>query len=193
MHLTVLILAYVIMLGVCIAGSVTDLRTHRIPNKLTGFAMLGGLAFWLVAGLVLGRGLAGTDGSASGTLVASVFGLLCGLIPFGILVSLGGLGGGDMKLMGAIGAWSASGVVVLSTTIYALIAAGLIAIVLMIKHKRVKLTLARLVGLAFTKGRSDPMGDDPDAPKVPFAVAAALGAAIAGAEHMLGLWPPLLW
>lgn len=193
MHQPAVILAYLAVLGVCIAASVTDLRTHRIPNKLTGLAMLTALAYWLVAGLVGGKGLVGEPGGFDGTLAESFVGLLCGLIPFGILVTIGGLGGGDMKLMAAIGAWSARWEVVLGTTIYALLIGALIAVVLMIRHKRVKLTLARLVGIAVTKGKAVSPDDDQTAPKVPFAVAAAAGVAIAGAEHMLRLWDPLLW
>lgn len=193
MNQTTAILSYLALLGVATAASVTDLRSGRIPNKLTGLAMLGGLAFWLIAGLINGRGVAGNDVTYSGTLAASFIGLLCGLVPFAILVTMGGLGGGDMKLMGAIGAWSASWQVVLGTTIYALIAAMLLAVVLMVRHRRVKLTLGRLVGIAATRGAAIAPDDDASAPKVPFAVAALIGVAIAGAELMLGLWPPLLW
>ena len=187
-----LILAYIAIVAVCIAASVTDLRTGRIPNKLTASAMLAGLVFWLVAGLVAGRGLVGNEGQISGTLTASFLGLLSGLIPFAILVMLGGLGGGDMKLMGAIGAWGASWRIVLDTTIYALVAGAVIAIVLMVRTGRVRLTLARLIGIAASGGKAVTPDDDASAPKVPFAVAALAGIAIAGAEHMLRLWPPLL-
>ncbi|MBX2853154.1 MAG: prepilin peptidase [Phycisphaeraceae bacterium] len=187
-----LILAYIAIVGVCVAATVTDLRTGRIPNKLTASAMGAGLVFWLVAGLVVGHGLVGPEGTVSGTVAASFLGLLCGLIPFAILVMMGGLGGGDMKLMGAIGAWGASWRIVLDTTIYALIAGVLIAIVLMIRHGRVRLTLARLFGIAISRGKAVSPDDDATAPKVPFAAAALVGIAIAGAEHMLRLWPPLL-
>lgn len=194
-----LILAYIAIVGVCIVATVTDLRTGRIPNKLTASAMLVGLVFWLVAGLVAGRGLVGDTGSISGTVSASFLGLLCGLIPFAILVMMGGLGGGDMKLMGAIGAWgahTASGDppwrIVLDTTFYALVAGALIAIVLMVRHRRVRLTLLRLIGIAASGGKAVSPDDDASVPKVPFAAAALVGILIAGAEHMLGLWPPLL-
>lgn len=155
--------------------------------------MLAALLFWAIAGVAGGRGLMGTDGTMHGTLAASFIGLLCGLIPFGIMVSMGGLGGGDMKLMAAIGAWSADWKVVLATTIYALLAAAAIAVILMVQSGRVKITLARIVGIAATRGKVITPDDDATAPKVPFAVAAAVGIAIAGAEHMLRLWPPLLW
>ena len=194
-----LILAYIAIVGVCVAATVTDLRTGRIPNKLTASAMLAGLVFWLVAGLVAGRGLIGDEGEISGTLTASFLGLLSGLVPFAILVMLGGLGGGDMKLMGAIGAWGAHTLtgdppwrIVLDTTLYALAAGALIAIVLMIKTGRVKLTLLRLVGIAASRSKVIKPDKDKSAPKVPFALAALVGIAIAGAEHMLYLWPPLL-
>lgn len=188
-----LILAYIAILGVCIAASVTDLRTGRIPNKLTASAMLAGLVFWLIVGLVDGGGLVrNQDGFIAGTFTASFLGLLCGLIPFAMLVMLGGLGGGDMKLMGAIGAWAANWRIVLDTSVYALVAGALIAIVLMIRTKRVRLTLARLFGIAISRGQAVTPDDDPSAPKVPFAVAVLVGIAIAGAEHMLRLWDPLL-
>ncbi|MGB0766252.1 MAG: prepilin peptidase [Phycisphaeraceae bacterium] len=190
--------AYIAIVSVCLAASVTDVRTGRIPNKLTASAMLGGLVFWLAVGLVEGRGLVGEPGAISGTLGASFLTMLCGLVPFAMLVLMGGLGGGDMKLMGAIGAWSAQSAwgpswrVVLDTTIYALFAAALIGVVVMIRHKRVRLTLTRVAGIAATRGKAMQPDDDGSALKVPFAVAAAAGIVVAGAEHLLGLWPPLL-
>ena len=182
-------IAYIGLLGVVTAAAVADIRTEKIPNRLTYPAALGGLVFWLVAGLVAGRGLSGEPAAFTGSLI----GLLAGLIPFFILITIGGLGGGDMKLMAAIGAVAGRWEVVLATTVYALLIGALIAIVLMIKHRRVKLTLYRLVGIATTRGGAIKPDDLPGGPKVPFALAAALGAAIGGAEQMLGLWTPLLW
>lgn len=190
------LLAYIAIVAVCVAASVTDLRTGRIPNKLTVSAMVGGLLFWLITGLLTGRGLVGAEGVISGTVSASLLGLLCGLIPFGILVMIGGLGGGDMKLMGAIGAWGAHTAtgdppwrIVLDTTVYALLVGALIAIVLIIRHKRVKLTIARLFGIAVSRGKLIAPDEDESVPKVPFAVAVLAGIALAGAEHMLWFWP----
>ncbi|MEM1353598.1 MAG: A24 family peptidase [Planctomycetota bacterium] len=182
-------IAFVGLLGVVVAASVTDIRTEKIPNRLTYPAALGALSYWLLAGLLAGRGIGGQDG----TLAASFIALLAGLIPFFILITIGGLGGGDMKLMAAIGAIAGRWEVVLATTVYALLIGALIAIVLMVKHKRVKLTLYRIVGIASTRGKAIKPDDLPGGPKVPFALAAAAGAAIGGAEHMLELWTPLLW
>ncbi len=69
-----------------------DLLEHRIPNALN------------LAGLILGLGLASLVGGASG-IVYSAGGALVGsaaLIPFYLLR---GMGAGDVKLMGATGAF----------------------------------------------------------------------------------------
>ena len=182
-------IAFIGLLGVVTAAAVADIRTEKIPKQITIPAALAGLVFWLVAGLIAGRGISGEPGTLSAAFVA----FLAGLLPFAALVLIGGLGGGDMKLMAAIGAVAGRWEVVLATTVYALIIAALIAVVLMIKHKRVKLTLYRLVGIAASGGKAMKPDEIGDSPKVPFALAAAVGASMAGAEHMLELWPPLLW
>jgi prepilin peptidase CpaA len=74
------------------AACVTDLRTRRIPNVLTFGAALAGLVFQFATGGVEGLGQA-----ALGWLL----GALVFLLPF----ALGGLGGGDVKLLAALGAW----------------------------------------------------------------------------------------
>ena len=74
------------------AACVTDLRTRRIPNVLTIGAALAGLVFQFATGGVEALGQA-----ALGWLL----GALVFLLPF----ALGGLGGGDVKLLAALGAW----------------------------------------------------------------------------------------
>ena len=78
----------VAFVAICIA---TDVRTRRIPNLVCGLGMVTGLAINTIHG-----GGAGLLASASGLLLAVA--LL--LFPF----AMGGLGGGDVKMMGAIGA-----------------------------------------------------------------------------------------
>ena len=70
----------------------TDVRSRKIPNWLT----VSSFAFALVAHSILG---------GWGGLMSSLCGFATG---FGILLTLfliGGGGGGDVKLMGAVGAW----------------------------------------------------------------------------------------
>lgn len=71
---------------------VTDLRTRRIPNRLT----FGAAAAAIVIRTLIG----GWSGALS-----SVGGCAVGLALFLPLFVLGGMGGGDVKLVGALGAW----------------------------------------------------------------------------------------
>jgi len=70
----------------------TDLRSRRIPNWLIFPFLLAGVAIsgWRV-------GLPGIDQSIAGMGV--------GLLIYGVLYWMGGIGAGDVKLCVAIGAW----------------------------------------------------------------------------------------
>lgn len=77
-----------------------DWRFHRIPNKFT-VPMFGlGLLFWMVYGSYC-NGIAGLFQGLGFSLggFATGFGILF------LVWILGGGGGGDVKLMGALGAW----------------------------------------------------------------------------------------
>jgi prepilin peptidase CpaA len=69
-----------------------DLRTRRIPQVLTLGGALAGFAFHFLNG-----------GWNAG--LASATGWLVGIAIFFVPFALGGLGAGDVKLLGAIGAW----------------------------------------------------------------------------------------
>lgn len=75
-----------------IAAAASDLRTRRLPNWLTVSAFVAALAAHTAI-----NGLAGLGFSLLG--FATGFGILL------ILWLIGGGGGGDVKLMGALGAW----------------------------------------------------------------------------------------
>ena len=70
----------------------TDLRTRRIPNWLTVTAAISGLAFHCLV-------------STREGLLFSLGGFAVGFGILFVLWIIGGGGGGDVKLMGAIGAW----------------------------------------------------------------------------------------
>jgi prepilin peptidase CpaA len=81
-----------VALIVCAAACVTDVRSRRIPNALT----FGAAATALLFHTVVGGPEAGLR-SAAGWLVG------CALfLPFFLLR---GMGGGDVKLLAALGAW----------------------------------------------------------------------------------------
>lgn len=90
------------VLGASLVGALSDLRTRRIPNLLTGPLLLGG---WIESAWVCG-GQGALDSLAATVLLAA---------PFVLLFAFAGGGAGDAKLMGAIGAWLGvvSGVAVL--------------------------------------------------------------------------------
>ena len=75
-----------------LAAGISDLRTRRLPNWLTVPAFLAALVFHTATGGWTGLGQA-LGGFAIG------FGILF------VLWLIGGGGGGDVKLMGALGAW----------------------------------------------------------------------------------------
>lgn len=174
-------IAFSVMVAVTIVAAVVDLKTGLVPNRLTYPAILAGLLFWPLAGFLVG----GWDVAWACTK-GSWIGMFCGLIPYALLVLTAGLGGGDMKLMAAVGAWSASWEVVLSTTVYALIVAVVMAIVIMVRKGVVKQTLGRVIGAALLASARIKPALPRDSPTVAFAAAVAVGVVVAGAEQMLG-------
>jgi prepilin peptidase CpaA len=122
-------------------GGAIDLRTGQIPNALS----LGALAAALVAHAVLGA----TDGGAWGAAIgfgASAFGaILAGLAPL-LLFSLGAMGGGDVKLLAALGA-IAGPLVGLEAELYAFVAAALFAPIRLAYDGKLLRTLGNTVAL----------------------------------------------
>lgn len=156
-----------------------DWRSRLVPNWLT----VSGFAIGVLANAILG-GWAGAKASLFGAGIA-----LAILLPVALLR---GLGAGDWKLMGALGA-----IVGRQEIVYilfaAIVAAGVIAVAQMIREKRVFVTLLNLWELVrgfFVFGlRPHPEInlENPAASTLPFGVAVAAatllccGAVLAGA------------
>lgn len=143
----------------------TDWRSRRIPNWLTVPALLIGIG---INTLAMGWG------GAKESLLGAGLGLAL-LLPFVLLRSLGG---GDWKLVGALGAFlgPARLIAVLLATI---LVAGLMAVALIVWKKRVGQTLRNLghmLAAFFTLHLPGPelSLDNPDSLKVPFGVAVAV-------------------
>jgi prepilin peptidase CpaA len=107
--------AQIVGLGLAAIACGTDLRTRRIPQWLT----IGGA----VAGVVFHSVTSGWNGGLTGVAGWTV-GMLVLFIPF----ALGGLGAGDVKLLGAIGAWLGPANA-LWVGLYTGVAGGILAIV----------------------------------------------------------------
>lgn len=82
------------------AGAITDARTGLIPNWLTMGSLLAAPAFAFGAAAASGPMSAALD--AAGT---SLLGAVASAVIPVVLFARGSLGGGDVKLFAAIGAW----------------------------------------------------------------------------------------
>jgi prepilin peptidase CpaA len=104
-----------IALGVVLAAVVWDLATRRIPNVLT----FGAAALALLVHGYFGS-WSGVGFSLAGWLVGVAF-----FLPF---FALGGMGAGDVKLLGAVGAWLGP-VAVIWVALFTSIAGGVMGLV----------------------------------------------------------------
>jgi prepilin peptidase CpaA len=144
-----------------------DWSTRRIPNWLTVPAFFTGLFVrtWL-------SGWRGTASSLEGAGVALIL-----LLP---LVLMRGLGAGDWKLMGAVGAFLGP-VMTLFVLLSSILISGLMAVVSMVRAHKVVSTFRNMVillrgFLAFGVRKHPEISlDNPGLLKLPFGVAVAIG------------------
>lgn len=168
-HWALLVLAVAL-----VAAAAWDVLTGKIPNAITYPAILIGLVgHSLTGGLVgqPGRGGLGLDGAAAGFAL--------GFLPLLAAYAAGGIGGGDAKMMGAVGAlagWKFT----LVSMFWAFAAALVLSVITMVRRRIVRRTLARVgrfVLLALLPGKKvDP--SSPDSPRIPFGLAVCIGAAV---------------
>jgi prepilin peptidase CpaA len=114
-------------------AAVTDLRTHKIPNWLTVSMAAAGLG-----GSLYLSGWAGLTQSATGLLV--------GLGVFFIPYMMGGMGGGDVKLMAALGALLGM-TRVFWVALYGALWGGLLALIVLFAKKRPDIAGRFIIGL----------------------------------------------
>ena len=92
-----------------------DARARRIPNWLTFGLLLGGLGRALASG-----GVGGLERAGFGMLVG-------GALPLA-LYAISALGGGDVKLLAAVGSWVGAGPAVLIFMVEALLGLGIVLV-----------------------------------------------------------------
>lgn len=114
-------------------GSIFDVKSRRVPNLLTGPAMLCGLLLHL------------SLGGWKDMLISVLAGLICGLI-FLIFYLAGGMGAGDVKLITAVGCLAGLHNVAPLLELTG-IAGGVMAVWLAMSRGRLKETMANMVAL----------------------------------------------
>jgi prepilin peptidase CpaA len=157
-----------LFVALCVAS---DVRTLRIPNALTGPAIAAGVALhtWYL-------GWTGVQTSLAGFGLAVL--LLLG--PF----ALGGIGAGDVKMMGAIGALVGPRLLVHSL-IVGLALGGILAVVRLAALGRLRekmANLGRMLGNAALVLSVEPLKvspSSPDAVVLPYSVPLGIGTLVA--------------
>lgn len=121
----------VVLLVVAVTCAVTDLWKGKIYNAITYPAM--------AVGVVLSLAQHGVSG-----IWFALGGFAVGFFPAFVLFALGGMGGGDVKLLGAIGA-IAGAIAATETLILAFLVGGLFALGKLAWHGRLFASLWRTV------------------------------------------------
>jgi prepilin peptidase CpaA len=179
-----------LILALVLAAAVVDLRCGKVPNWLTlpaialalvGHALFGGLSGAAAAPAEAGlwvRAVLGHEADIG--LSGALIGLAVGFLPLAVVWLAGGIGGGDAKLMGAIGAlggWKLA----IGAMMYGFTVAALMAIFVMvykgIAWRTIKRVWHTIVLLSSATRPADPTTKD--SPQIPFAVALCLGTVLA--------------
>jgi prepilin peptidase CpaA len=156
----------------------TDWRSRRIPNWLTVPALVLGIAANSLA--------LGWYGAKEALLGAGLgLGLL---LPFVLIRSLGG---GDWKLVGALGAFLGP-LRLIAVLVATILVAGAMALVLVVWKRRVGQTLrnvGRMLAALFTLHLPGPEVslDNPESLKVPFGVAVAVAVILYTVRQVWGV------
>ncbi len=169
---------FIVLAAVVSIAAVTDIRSGRIHNVITYPAVAIGLIGHTLAG-----GLRGSENAMG--LIGSLAGLAIGST---LLVAwlAGGIGGGDAKLMAAVGAlagWRFT----LSAMFWGFLIAALMAVFVMVRKRITIRTLGRIwrfliLSLTPSKPASPVIADSP---KIPFGLALCIGSAMAIAEALI--------
>ena len=152
---------------VLIIAAATDIRSRRIPNWL--------VVPFLASGIIWSGITGGLEGAAQ-----SVTGISIAVGVLGVLCYLRGMGMGDLKLCAGVGAWVGPAQMI-SALVATAIAGGFLAMAYSLWHRSLGKCLDDtgdlVVALCRDGVRPQPTMrlDNPDAVKLPYAVAIAIG------------------
>lgn len=129
------LVSVIVLAAVLIVAAICDLRQGKVFNWLTYPAIVAGLALGAAEGAAAGR--------AGDGLLNHLFGFGFGFGVLFITYLLGGMGGGDVKLVAAVGAflgWPG----VLHGVVYSFLVAAAVGLVLVIWRGETRVVLRRL-------------------------------------------------
>ena len=106
-----------------LAAAVWDLRTRTIPDRLNIAIAIGAPLFWIVAGVELWPDAAMRVGAALAIFLV-FYGMFC----------LGGIGGGDVKMVGAVALWFGAGTT-LAFFVLTTLAGGVVSLATYFHHR----------------------------------------------------------
>jgi len=105
-----------------ITAAATDLRARIIPNRLNAAVALLAVVWWIATGLTW-------SGIGIQIMIAALtFGLFAGIF------ALGWMGGGDVKLIGALALWLPA-LLIARMLVLMVLAGGLLSLVVLIHHR----------------------------------------------------------
>jgi prepilin peptidase CpaA len=174
-----------ILASTAVVAAWNDYRRHRVPNLLTCGVLAAGLA---AQGLL--RGLPG--------LQEGLLGVLAGAGPLFLLWMMKGMGAGDVKLMGAFGAWLGPTLVIKSLVVGGLLG-GVMALVVIAARRNWREASTNL-GLLVVKASSarTAFGEFSSAASLsgpggalPYAIPLSAGALVVVLSQTFGWWEAL--
>jgi len=158
----------ILLILLLLVSAVTDLVTHKIYNCVTFPAVAVGLLLNF-----LSHGVSG--------LTSSMLGLAIGFCIFAIVFAFGGVGGGDVKLMAAVGAVGGYPFI-LNACFYGILTGGILAIAVMIwkgTFWRGLKNIFRLILSFFMPGLKTEALKLSNSEKIPYGAALSVGTFIA--------------
>jgi len=162
-----------LLLALLAASAVTDIRCRLIYDALTFPAMIAGIVFSLSGG--------------PESLAWSVSGLAVGLLVLYPFYRIGGMGLGDLKLMGAVGSLGGLPLLV-SASVDTALAGGIMAMILMARQGQASVILRRspqVIRALFSRGGKVRFPASSSQGTIPYGVAICLGTIFA----WLTRWP----
>ena len=156
--------------AIALVACAFDVSSSRIPNRLTFTTASLAIVFHVFAP------------SGAGWSHA-VLGLFVGLLVFFPMFALGAMGAGDVKLMGAVGAWIGA-LSIVNVALYGSVAGGVLAVIVALRRGYLKQALTNvkmLVTFWWVEGIKPfpPLTlESTDSLRLPYALAIAAGLAV---------------